>query len=84
MWPPATNLDIYYDQLMKLGFKLKVLQEPKFHLGGDFKIVNEPESVLTWGSSTFIKNILRKYENMFGEPVPKREIHSPLEPGDHP
>jgi len=28
--------------------------------------------------------MMQKYENMFGSPVPKREVHAPLEPGDHP
>jgi hypothetical protein len=40
--------------------------------------------MLTWGSHTFVKKMLIKYEKMFGEPVPKQEVHAPLEPGDHP
>eukprot|EP00957_Ditylum_brightwellii_P117328 8948610-Ditylum_brightwellii.AAC.2 len=28
--------------------------------------------------------MLASYEQLFGEPVPKRETHAPLEPGDHP
>ena len=40
--------------------------------------------MLTWGSHTFVKKMLAKYEKMFGEPVPKRDVHAPLEPGDHP
>jgi hypothetical protein len=42
------------------------------------------KDVLTRGSHTFVKKTLLKYEKMFGEMVPKREMHSPLEPGDHP
>eukprot|EP00957_Ditylum_brightwellii_P177618 13529128-Ditylum_brightwellii.AAC.1 len=28
--------------------------------------------------------MLASYEQLFGEPKPKREVHAPLEPGDHP
>ena len=74
----------FYKDLENWGFKLKVVGTPKFHLGGDFVRVESPEPVLTWGSHTFVKKMLSKYEKMFGEPVSNREIHAPLEPGDHP
>jgi len=70
----------FYKMLREFGFKLK----PTYHLGGDFKRMKEPEAMLTWGSHTFVKKMLSKYEKMFGEPVPKRDVHAPLEPGDHP
>ena len=66
------------------GYKLKGVGAPTYHLGGYFARVEDPEPMLTWGSHTFVKKMLAKYEKMFGEPVPKREIHAPLEPGDHP
>eukprot|EP00957_Ditylum_brightwellii_P023222 1752520-Ditylum_brightwellii.AAC.2 len=28
--------------------------------------------------------MLASYEQLFCEPVPKREVHAPLEPGGHP
>ncbi len=74
----------YFQNLLDMGYKLKGVGEPKYHLGGDFTRVREPESVLTWGSHTYVKRMMANYEQMFGEPVPKREIHAPLEPGDHP
>ena len=74
----------FYATLRELGYKLKGVGEPTYHLGGDFKRVKEPEDVLTWGSHTFVKKMLSKYEKMMGEPIPKREVHAPLEPGDHP
>jgi len=40
--------------------------------------------MLTWGAQTYVKRMLENYEKMFGEPVPKREIHAPLDPNDHP
>jgi len=57
---------------------------PTHHLGGDFKRVETPLKVLTWGSHTFVKKMMTKYEKMFGEPMPRREVHAPIEPGDHP
>ena len=78
------NPNCFYKLITDLGFKLKGVQYPTYHLGGDFKRVNEPEPMLTWGSHTFVKKMLLKYEKMFGEPVPKQEVHAPLEPGDHP
>ena len=74
----------FYDDIRALGYKLKGVEEPKYHLGGDFKRVKEPEEILTWGSHTYVKRMLVNYEQLFGEPVPNREVHAPLEPGDHP
>ena len=65
-------------------YKLKGVGHPTYHLGGDFKRVSEPESILTWGALTYVKRMLVNYENTFGEPVPKREVHAPLTPNDHP
>ena len=75
----------FYESLHKSGYKLKGLGFPKYHLGGDFKRVKEPEEVLTWDSRTYIKKLLiAQYEQLVGTEIPKREIHAPLEPGDHP
>jgi Reverse transcriptase (RNA-dependent DNA polymerase) len=74
----------YFQGLRDMGYKLKGVGEPKYHLGGDFIRVSEPEDVLTWGSHTYVKGMMANYGQMFGEPVSKREVHAPLEPGDHP
>jgi hypothetical protein len=78
------NGNALFDALTKIGYKLKGVGAPQYHLGGDFKRVTEPEKVLTWGSHTYIKKMLSQYEIMFKEAVPKRDVHAPLEPGDHP
>ena len=78
------NGEQFYQDLRNAGYKLKGVGTPTYHLGGDFKRVTDPEEVLTWGSHTYIQKMLFHYEVMFGEPVPKREVHAPLEPGDHP
>jgi len=36
----------FYESLRKSGYKLKDVRFPKYHLGGDFKRVKEPEEVL--------------------------------------
>jgi len=74
----------FYDSLKALGYKLKGVGSPTYHLGGDFVRVNEPESMLTWGALTYVKRMMSNYEQIFKEQVPKREIHAALEPGDHP
>lgn len=73
-----------YASLEQLGYKLKGVKKPDYHLGGDFKYVGKPEKMLTWGAHTYIKKMMYQYEKLFGVPVPKREIHAPLEPRDHP
>eukprot|EP00957_Ditylum_brightwellii_P015237 1148150-Ditylum_brightwellii.AAC.1 len=44
----------------------------------------EPESMLSWGAPTYVRRMLASYEQLFGEPMPTREVHAPLESGDHP
>eukprot|EP00957_Ditylum_brightwellii_P067000 5086141-Ditylum_brightwellii.AAC.1 len=46
--------------------------------------VTEPDFMLTWGAQTYVRRMLASYEQLFGKPVPKREVHAPLEPSDHP
>ena len=50
-----------------------------YHLGTDFKRINEPESMLIWGAQTYIKRMIASYKNIFDEPV-----HIPLEPSEYP
>jgi hypothetical protein len=40
----------YFDSLCSMGYILKGIEEPVYHLGGDFCHMTEPESILTWGS----------------------------------
>jgi len=72
------------DALQKLGYKLKGVGEPEYHLGGDIKKVKDPEEVLQWGPTRYVKRMMDTYKNMFGTEVPKREVHAPLDPKDHP
>eukprot|EP00957_Ditylum_brightwellii_P060653 4605196-Ditylum_brightwellii.AAC.2 len=40
--------------------------------------------MLTWGAQTYVKRMLASYEQLFGEPMSKQEVHTPLEPCNHP
>eukprot|EP00957_Ditylum_brightwellii_P025722 1946684-Ditylum_brightwellii.AAC.1 len=78
------NGKAFYDALHKLKYQLKGVSETTYHLSGNFKRVTEPESMLTWGAQIYVKRMMASYEQLFGEPVPKLEVHAQLEPGDHP
>ena len=75
----------FFDRLVNVHkFKLKGVGEPEYHLGGDFKRTEQPEKFLIWGSKTYIKRMFANYEQMFGEPIPRRKVHAPLAADDHP
>jgi hypothetical protein len=44
------------DELKNNGYTLKGIGPPACQLGNDFKLVTDPEEVLTLGSYTYIKN----------------------------
>ena len=72
----------FVDILMnKYKFKLKGTGEISFHLGMDF--FRDEDSVLCVSPKKYLKKILTWYERSFGE-TPQKNIHSPLEKGDHP
>eukprot|EP00957_Ditylum_brightwellii_P021918 1653032-Ditylum_brightwellii.AAC.1 len=69
------NGKVFYDAMHELKYHLKGVSEPKYHLGGDFKRVIEPESILTSGVQTYLRRMLASLEQLFGEPMPKQEVH---------
>ena len=78
------NQNEFYINLADQGYKLKRVGYPTVYLGGDFIRVKDPEQFLTWGASSYIEKILLQYKTIFQKAVPLRQIHAPLEPGDHP
>ena len=75
----------FWGEVKNMGYKLKGVGPPTYHLGATFERTVKPESVLTWGPVRYIQKILEQYERIFGEPIKNsRRIHAPLEPGDHP
>ena len=72
----------FMDKLQKppYGYKLKGIEEPKYHLGGDF--YRDEDGTLCYGAKTYITRLLKNYEQLFGE-LPREKV-APL-PGDvHP
>jgi hypothetical protein len=62
------------------SYKLKGVEEPKYHLGGDF--FRDKDKTLCYSAQTYIKRLLKNYELMFGEKP--REYNAPMEKSDHP
>ena len=62
------------------SYKLKGVEEPKYHLGGDFFC--DSDSTLCYGAQTYIKRLTHDYAQLFGEETKK--AMSPLPSGDHP
>eukprot|EP00957_Ditylum_brightwellii_P012548 948119-Ditylum_brightwellii.AAC.1 len=67
------NEKAFYDAQCELKYQLNSVSVPMYPLGGDFKTVTEPESMLTWGAQTYAKMTMASYEQLFGELVPKEE-----------
>ena len=79
------NAKQFWEDVRSMGYKLKGVGPPDYHLGATFERVKDPEPFMTWGPVRYIQKILEQYERMFGEKVKNsRKIHAPLEPGDHP
>lgn len=65
----------------KHKFKTKGTGPISFHLGMDFS--RDEDNTLCLSSTKYIEKVMKNYERMFGE-LPKQNVTSPLEKGDHP
>jgi hypothetical protein len=65
----------------KHKFKTKGTGPISFHLGMDFS--RDEDNTLCLSSTKYIEKLMKNYERMFGE-LPKQNVTSPLEKGDHP
>ena len=75
------NPQSFFDELEnKYKYKLKGVDEPSYHLGGNFS--RDPDGTLAWGAKSYIKRMLDNYKIMFGN-LPKL-CSSPLVVGDSP
>ena len=73
----------FFDELQdpdKVGFKMKGVGSPTYHLGADF--VRDNDGTLCLGLQTSAKRLCSNFERLYGE-APK-SIFSPLEHDDHP
>ncbi len=75
---PKQFMDAF--QAPPYNFKLKGVEEPKYHLGGDF--FRDSDGVLCYGAQTYIKRLTQDYSRLFDEEPIK--YSSPLPHGDHP
>ena len=67
--------------LTKYKFKLKGTGPINFHLGMDF--TRDKDGTLCMAPRKYIEKMIANYERLFGQ-LPKQNVHSPLEKGDHP
>ena len=65
----------------KHKFKTKVTGPISFHLGMDF--TQDEDNTLCLSPTKHIEKLMKNYERMFDE-LPKQNVSSPLEKGDHP
>lgn len=71
--------------VQNLGYKLKGVSPPTYHLGAKFKRAKYPELCTTCGPVRYIQKTLDQHECMFEEKVKNsRKIHALLKPGNHP
>jgi hypothetical protein len=72
----------FYDALKAdpWNYKLKNVEEPKYHLGGDF--FRDKDGNLCYGAQTYVKRMIDNYKLMFGGPP--REYHAPMDKDDKP
>eukprot|EP00957_Ditylum_brightwellii_P150225 11439783-Ditylum_brightwellii.AAC.1 len=45
-----------------------------------YDALRELKYQLKGGAQTYMKRMLASHEQLFGEPMPKQEVHAPLEP----
>ena len=69
--------DPFYKSLMSppWNYKLKNVEEPKYHLGGDF--FRDKDGTLCYGAQTYVKRLVDTYKQLFGE-LPT-ELHAPMD-----
>ena len=76
------NAQSFFDELQspKIGFTMKDMGKPTYHLGADF--FHDEDSTLCLGSQTYAKPLCWSFSLLYGEePKP---IFSPLDHDDHP
>ena len=56
----------FEDLTNKYNYKLKGVGKPVYHLGGDF-FRNKDNTLLAWGTTSYVKKMLANYELMFNE-----------------
>ena len=76
------NTQEFFDNLQgpNVGFKMKGIGKPNYHLGADFYC--DEDDTLCYSSQTYAKCLCASFESLFAE-QPKTYF-APLDPDDHP
>ena len=56
----------------QLEYKLKGVEPPTYHLGSEFKQLDNPENMLTWGALKYVNQVVTNYNNTFGVEFKKK------------
>ena len=63
-----------------MELQLKNVEEPRYHLGGDFFC--DKDGTLCYGAQTYVKHLVETYKQLFDElPI---EVHMPMDKDDKP
>jgi len=74
---PQSFFDILRD---KYKYKLKGVEEPKYHLGGNFE--RDPDGTLAWGANRYIGRMVENFEREFGHKP--QTYAAPMDKDAHP
>ena len=64
--------------------KYKGIGTPTYHLGDNFKHLNEPKKIPTQGAMTYVKRMMAKHKSIFMRKLQKGEVHASSDPPDQP
>ena len=72
----------FFDKLQgpEVGFKMKGIGAPTYHLGADF--FHNDDGTLCLGAQTYSKQLVANFEQLYGEPP--KAVFSALEHDDQP
>ena len=72
----------FYETLQSepYNYNLKNVEEPKYHLGGDF--FRDKDGTYCYGAQTYVRRLVDNFKLMFGEQPP--DAHAPMEKSDKP
>ena len=72
----------FFDKLQgpSVGFTMKGVGVPTYHLGTDF--FHDDDGTLCLSAQTYSKHLVESFERLYGEPP--KTMFSPLDPDDHP
>ncbi len=82
LYTALKNPNEFFDALKSdpWNYKLKGVEEPRYHLGGDF--FRDKDGTFCYGAQTYVKRLVHQYELTFGEKP--TDAFSPMDKDNHP